>query len=76
LFFVGFYFVGFFLRKIISQKLRQRLAAKEIVTFVSDLIFYVFIILGFTLGLANIGVNVNTIIAQFWLRWFCFGFCP
>jgi len=74
LFFVGFYFVGFFLRKIIRQKLRQRLAAKEIVTFVSDLIFYVFIILGFTLALANIGVNVNAIIASFGLGGFALGF--
>jgi len=74
LFFVGFYFVGFFLRKIIRQKLRQRLAAKEIVTFVSDLIFYVFILLGFTLALANIGVNVNAIIASFGLGGFALGF--
>ena len=72
--FAGFYLGGFFLRKIIRQKLRQRLAAKEIVTFTSDLIFYVFIVLGFTLGLANLGINVNAIIASFGLGGFALGF--
>jgi len=74
LFFASFYLGGFFLRKIIRQKLLQKLAGKEIFTFTSDLIFYIFIVLGFTLGLANLGINVNAIIASFGLGGFALGF--
>ncbi|MGB9707018.1 MAG: mechanosensitive ion channel family protein [Microgenomates group bacterium] len=72
--FLAFYFVGYLLRKIIRKKLRQDFAPKEIVTFISDLIFYASLILGLTVGLANIGVNMNAIIASFGLGGFALGF--
>jgi len=70
----GFYFTGLFLRKIIRRKLRRKLVAKEIITFASDLVFYALILLGITLGLANIGVNINAIVASFGLGGFALGF--
>jgi small-conductance mechanosensitive channel len=74
LFFVTFYFIGLFLRRILRRKLRQRLASEEIITFISDLIFYVFLILGLTIGFANAGINMNAIIASFGLGGFALGF--
>lgn len=71
--FLFFYLLGYSLKKIIRQKLRLRLIQKEIITFVSDLVFYSSVVLGVIIGLSNIGINTNALLASLGLGGFAVG---
>lgn len=71
--FIFFNLIGYFLKNILRKKLRLNLLQKEIITFLSDLVFYIFLILGLIFGLTTIGINTNTLIASLGLGGFAIG---
>ncbi len=68
------YFVALIVRNLTRNYLIDRIPQKEVATFVSDILFYTFIILIFTTGLGALGININAIIAGLGLGGFALGF--
>lgn len=77
IFFLVFYYIGQKIRKIIRNYRNKNLKYKikeEIITFTSDLAFYIITIIGLIIGLSLIGINTNAIWASLGLGGFALGF--
>jgi small conductance mechanosensitive channel len=71
--FIVFYALSQIARRALRTKLTGRLKA-EVVTFLSDLVFYILVIIGATVGLSTTGVNMNAVVASLGLGGFALGF--
>lgn len=72
--FIIFYLLSYNTKKIIKHFLLKAQLKKELISFSTDTIFFVIMIVGVIVSLSTLGINTNAIVASLGLGGFAIGF--